>query len=66
MPHLKHPNRDEMNEVYPPIVAAEDLDDKGGLDNDEGDVVYQHGLDIVEGIGGKLVTDGRRRRVAVG
>ena len=26
----------------PPIVAAEDLDDKGGLDNDEDDFVFQH------------------------
>jgi len=42
-------------------VAAEDVEDKGGLNNDEDDVVFQHGLDIVEGIRQKLITDGRRR-----
>ena len=66
MPHLEHPNREEMNDQYLPIVAAEELDDQGELGNDDGDVIYQHGLDIVEGIRQKLVTDGRRRRVVVG
>jgi len=41
--------------------AAEDLEDKGELEKDEDDVVFQHGLDIVEGIRQKLITDGRRR-----
>jgi len=60
MPHLEHPDRRVMDALYPPIEAAEDLEDKGGLEKDEGDVVFQHGLDIVEGIRQKLITDGRR------
>ena len=42
-------------------MAAEDPDDTGGLDDDEEDGVYQHGLTIVEDIRQKLITDGRRR-----
>jgi len=61
MPHLEHPGRKVMDTLYPPIVAAEDLEDKVRLNNDEDDVVFQHGLEIVEGICQKLITDGRRR-----
>ena len=61
MPHLEHPDRKTMDALYPPIVAAEDLEDKGELDKDEEDVIFQHGLEIVEGIRKKLITDGRRR-----
>ena len=61
MPHLEHPDRKVMDALYPPIVAAEDLEDKGELDKDEEDVIFQHGLEIVEGIRKKLITDGRRR-----
>ena len=62
MPLLEHADRAEMNKLYPPIVAAEDLDDKGEIDQDEQDEIYQRGLDIVEDIREKLITDGRRRR----
>ena len=61
MPHLEHADRAEMDKLYPPIVAAEDLDDKGEVDHDEQDEIYQHGLEIVEGIRQKLISDGRRR-----
>ena len=61
MPHLEHPDRRVMDELYPPIVAAEDLDDQGELNNDEEDGIYQHGLEIVRDIKQRLITDGRRR-----
>ena len=61
MPHLEHPDRRVMDELYPPIVAAEDLDDQGELNRDEEDGIYQHGLKIVGDIKQKLITDGRRR-----
>ena len=65
MPHLKHKDRAEMDRLYPPIVAADALDDDGEAEADEDDVIFQHGLEIVEGIREKLVSDGRRRRVVV-
>ena len=61
MPHLEHPDRKTMDALYPPIVAAEDLEDKGEHDKDEEDVIFQHGLEVVEGTRKKLITDGRRR-----
>ena len=61
MPHLEHPDRRVMDELYPSFVAAEDLEDMGEADNDKEDVIYQHGLGIVEEIRNKLITDGRRR-----
>ena len=29
MPHLEHPDRRVMDELYPPLTAAEDVDDQG-------------------------------------
>ena len=61
MPHLEHPDRRVMDELYPPIEAAEDVDDQWGLNLDKEDVVYQQGLEIVEDIRQKLIMNGRRR-----
>ena len=61
MPHLEHADRAEMDRLYPPITAAEDVEDKGELDKDIEDEVFQHGLEIVESIRQKLISDGRRR-----
>ena len=61
MPHLEHPDRRVMDELYPPLTAAEDVDDQGEINVDKEDVVYQQGLKIVEDIRHKLITNGRRR-----
>ena len=51
MPHLKHQDRAEMDRLYPPIVAADDLDDKGEIDQDANDQIYRRGLDVARGEG---------------
>ena len=61
MPHLGHADRAEMDKLYPPITAAEDVEDNGELNKDHEDEIFQHGLEIVEGIRQKFITDGRRR-----
>ena len=61
MPHLGHPGRRAMDALYPLTLAAEDLHDQGGLNDDEEDGIYQHGLKIVGDIKQRLITDGRRR-----
>ena len=61
MPHLEHPDRRVMDELYPPITAADDVDDQGEINVDKEDEVYQQGLKVVEDIRQKLITNGRRR-----
>ena len=61
MPHLKYPDRREMDELFPTIKAAEDIEHDDGQQQDSEDVILQGGLRVAEEIRGKMLTDGRRR-----
>ena len=61
MPHLKYGNRIQMDEKYPPLEAAEDLEHFESNDQDKDDEIYQTGQIIIEDIRGRMLSDGRRR-----
>ena len=61
MPHLEYPDRKLMDELFPTIEAAEDIEYDDGQQRDSDDVILQGGLRVAEEIRGKMLTDGRRR-----
>ena len=61
MPHLTYVDRCAMDAAYPPIVAAEDLEEDLQNDEDAKDGVYQQGLIIAEEIRIKMISEGRRK-----
>ena len=60
MPHLCF-NLEELNEFYPPLVPAPEVDDPDAV-NDADDVVYQKGVEIAKAIERDMIELGRTRK----
>jgi hypothetical protein len=60
MPHLDY-GQAELDQLFPSMVAPDDLDDGAEEAHDNQDMVFQTGLTIAEGIARNAVDHGRRR-----
>ena len=60
MPHLEH-RGDELDRLYPSLVAPEDLDSGAQEEQDERDTVFQTGKHIASAIVQIAADSGRRR-----
>ena len=63
MPHLRCPDRSEMDRRHPSLVAADDIEGDQGALRDLDDDTSVQGQKVIESIRSDLVANGRRRRI---
>jgi hypothetical protein len=62
MPHLRYPDRAEMDRRHPRLEAADDVEGNAEAVKDLEDETFMEGQKIIESIRSDLVANGRRRR----
>ena len=62
MPHLRCPDRAEMDRRHPSLVAADDTEGYQDALRDLEDDTFAQGQKVIESIRSDLVANGRRRR----
>ena len=63
MPHLRYPDRSEMDRRHPRLGVADDTEGDEDALRDLEDNTFVEGTEVVEAIRTDLVANGRRRRV---